>query len=90
MFDPKKADLIALSGIAKTPGGQILIDYSDHLADVAKHNLVHEIRADNYAAVTGAQVLVKLCELFKDLLQSDLEVLLAEYGYNLEEDDDEA
>jgi len=90
MFEPKKADLIALNGVAKTPGGQILIDYADHLADVAKNSLVHEVRADDYAAVAGAQVMVKICELVKDLMQTDLEVLLAEYGFTLEGEDDEA
>ena len=90
MFEPKKADLIALHGITKTHGGQVLIDYAEHLAEMGRTSLVHEVRANDYAAVAGAQVLVKLCEEFKSLLQRDIEVLLAEYGYTLEEDEDEA
>ena len=89
MFEPKKADLIALSRVAKTRGGEVLIEYADHLAEEAKNSLINEVRADDYAAVAGAQVLVKICGLVKTLLQTDVEVLLAEYGFNLEEDDNE-
>lgn len=86
MFEPTVRKLVAIHSIRSTDAGSALIEYADGLIETAHQDLVHKIRADDFAAVAGAQAVVKLLEGFKWLLQSETEDLLTAYGLELEEE----
>jgi hypothetical protein len=84
-----EAKLVAIHSIAQTEGGLALIEFGDELIEEAKYNLVHTIRADDFAQIAGAQNTVKVSNKLKFLLESDLEVLLESFGIEPEEADSE-
>ena len=86
-MDRIEAKLVAIHSISQTEGGKALVEFGDELIDAAKYDLVHVIRADDFAQIAGAQNTVKICERFKWFLETDLEALLEAYGIESEEDE---
>ena len=84
-----ESKLVAIHSISQTEGGKALVEFGDELIEEAKYNLVHVIRADDFAQIAGAQNTVKICERFKWFLETDLEALLEAYGIEPEEADSE-
>jgi hypothetical protein len=82
-----EAKLVAINSIAKTTGGEALVDILNDLIHQAKNSLVEDIRADDYTQISGAQATVKICRLFRWYLESELEDLLTAFGIEKEEDE---
>jgi hypothetical protein len=88
-MDRIEAKLVAIHSIAQTEGGLALVEFADEEIESARYDLVYEIHAADFAKIAGAQNTVKVCNKLKWLLESDLEVLLKQFGIEPEEADSE-
>jgi len=85
-MDITEQKLSAIHSIAKTAGGDAIVELLDGSIDVSKE-ILSRIDPWDVRGIAKQQATVEICQGFKAFLEADLETLLTEYGIEKEEDD---